>query len=153
MTTPNVQRRRPLSILRHFLDSEAAGGIVLMVAAALALIVANSPLLEPYESALHLKVGPLSVEHWINDALMAVFFLLVGLEIKREMIDGQLATWSRRILPGIAAAGGMLVPALIYIWLNGHNPETVRGWAIPTATDIAFALGSSRFSATGFLPR
>ncbi len=112
-----------------------------MAAAALALIVANSPLGPGYESALHAKLGPLSVEHWINDALMAVFFLLVGLEIKREMIDGQLATWPRRALPGIAAAGGMIVPALIYVALNFNNPETIRGWAIPTATDIAFALG------------
>lgn len=112
-----------------------------MVAAALALIVANSPLAGAYEEMLHATIGPLSIEHWINDALMALFFLLVGLEIKREMIDGQLATWSRRILPGVAAAGGMLVPALIYTALNFQDPETVRGWAIPTATDIAFALG------------
>ena len=133
--------RRPLSVLRHFLNGEASGGLVLMGAAALALIVANSPLGASYEAALHAIVGPLSVEHWINDALMALFFLLVGLEIKREMLDGQLATWSRRILPGIAAAGGMLVPALIYTALNISNPETIKGWAIPTATDIAFALG------------
>ncbi len=136
-----MSNRRPTSILRQFLEGEASGGIVLMGAAALALIVANSPLGPGYESALHAKLGPLSVEHWINDALMAVFFLLVGLEIKREMIDGQLATWSRRALPGIAAAGGMIVPALIYFALNMNNPETIRGWAIPTATDIAFALG------------
>ena len=133
--------RRPLSLLRHFLDGEASGGIVLMAAAGLALVVANSPLSEAYEAALHSKLGPLSLEHWINDALMALFFLLVGLEIKREMLDGQLATWSRRILPGIAAAGGMLVPAVIYVTLNFSNPEILRGWAIPTATDIAFALG------------
>jgi NhaA family Na+:H+ antiporter len=135
------QMRRPLSVLRDFLEGEASGGIVLMGAAALALIVANSPLGPSYEEALHAAIGPLSLEHWINDALMALFFLLVGLEIKREMIDGQLATWSRRALPGIAAAGGMLVPATIYFALNRQNPETIRGWAIPTATDIAFALG------------
>ncbi|OEO31034.1 Na(+)/H(+) antiporter NhaA [Devosia insulae DS-56] len=134
-------RPRPLSLLRQFLDAEASGGIVLIVAAALALIVANSPLFEAYEAALHGKLGPLSLEHWINDALMALFFLLVGLEIKREMIDGQLATWPRRVLPGIAAAGGMAVPAIIYVALNAGNPETLKGWAIPTATDIAFALG------------
>jgi NhaA family Na+:H+ antiporter len=137
----NPTKPRPLSLLRHFLESEASGGIVLIVAAALALVVANSPLLDAYEGALHASVGPLSVEHWINDGLMALFFLLVGLEIKREMIDGQLATWPRRVLPGIAAAGGMAVPAVIYVALNAGDPETLRGWAIPTATDIAFALG------------
>ncbi|MBX3573034.1 MAG: Na+/H+ antiporter NhaA [Mesorhizobium sp.] len=132
---------RQKSIFREFLDSEASGGIVLMAAAALALIVANSPLAPTYFAALKAYVGPLSVSHWINDALMAVFFLLVGLEIKREVLDGQLSTWPRRILPGLAAAGGMAVPALIYAALNWGNPETMRGWAIPTATDIAFALG------------
>ena len=137
----NPDLHRPLSLLRAFLDSEASGGIVLMFAAALALIVANSPLSHAYFEALHVYLGPLSVSHWINDALMALFFLLVGLEIKREMLDGQLATWSRRILPGIAAAGGMIVPAIIYVAFNSQNGETLRGWAIPTATDIAFALG------------
>lgn len=132
---------RPLSVLRAFLGAEASGGLVLMGAAALALIVANSPLSHAYFEALHLYLGPLSISHWINDAMMALFFLLVGLEIKREMLDGQLATWSRRLLPGIAAAGGMLVPALIYVGLNRHDPSALRGWAIPTATDIAFALG------------
>jgi NhaA family Na+:H+ antiporter len=134
-------RRGPGSVLRGFLGSEAAGGIVLMAAAAAALIIANSPLAEAYFTGLHFKIGPLSVAHWINDALMALFFLLVGLEIKREMLDGQLSSWPRRALPGIAAAGGMTVPALIYVAINRQSPETLRGWAIPTATDIAFALG------------
>ncbi len=134
-------RVRPFSMLRGFMEGEASGGIVLMLAAAMALIVANSPLAHAYFEALHTYVGPLSVSHWINDALMAVFFLLVGLEIKRELLDGQLSTWPRRILPGIGAAGGMLVPALIYVALNRENGEALRGWAIPTATDIAFALG------------
>jgi NhaA family Na+:H+ antiporter len=129
------------TLLRRFIDSEASGGIVLMGAAALALIVANSPLAAVYFAALKTYVGPLSVSHWINDALMAVFFLLVGLEIKREVVDGQLSTWSRRILPGLCAAGGMAVPALIFASLNWNNGEVIRGWAIPTATDIAFALG------------
>jgi Na+:H+ antiporter, NhaA family len=133
--------RRPFSMLRHLLDNEASGGLVLMVAAALALVVANSPLAPAYFGALGAYFGPLSLLHWINDALMAVFFLLVGLEIKREILDGQLSTWPRRALPGIAAAGGMAVPALIYAGFNWGNPATMRGWAIPTATDIAFALG------------
>ena len=132
---------RPNSMLRRFLSNEAAGGIVLMVVAAVALVVANSPLAETYFDTLHAYVGGLSVLHWINDGLMAVFFLLVGLEIKREMLDGQLSSWPRRVLPGVAAAGGMLVPALIYVGLNADSPETLRGWAIPAATDIAFALG------------
>ncbi|RWO74690.1 MAG: Na+/H+ antiporter NhaA [Mesorhizobium sp.] len=134
-------KQRPVSVFREFLDSEAAGGIFLIVAAALALIVANSPLAETYFSALHAYLGPLSVSHWVNDGLMAVFFLLVGLEIKREMLDGQLSTWPRRVLPGIAAAGGMLVPALVYVAVNRNNAAALSGWAIPTATDIAFALG------------
>jgi NhaA family Na+:H+ antiporter len=129
------------TLLRRFIDNEASGGIVLMVAAALALIVANSALAPTYFAALKAYVGPLSVSHWINDALMAVFFLLVGLEIKREVVDGQLSTWSRRVLPGLCAAGGMAVPALIFASLNWNNGEVIRGWAIPTATDIAFALG------------
>lgn len=134
-------KQRPVSVFREFLDGEAAGGIILMVAAALALIVANSPLAETYFSVLHAYLGPLSVSHWVNDGLMAVFFLLVGLEIKREMLDGQLSTWPRRVLPGIAAAGGMVVPALVYVLINRDNSAALSGWAIPTATDIAFALG------------
>jgi len=133
--------RRPFSMLREFLDSSASGGLVLMAAAALALVVANSPLAPAYFGALSRYLGPLSVSHWINDALMALFFLLVGLEIKREMLDGQLATWHRRILPGVAALGGMVVPALVYLAFNAGDAATVRGWAIPAATDIAFALG------------
>ncbi|NKC30136.1 Na+/H+ antiporter NhaA [Roseomonas sp. BU-1] len=136
-----LQRPRPASLLRAFLDSEASGGLVLMGAAVLALIVANSALAPTYFGALAAYLGPLSTLHWINDALMAVFFLLVGLEIKREVLDGQLSTWSRRALPGLAALGGMAVPALIYLAFNASHPDTIRGWAIPAATDIAFALG------------
>ena len=133
--------RRPVSVFREFLDGEASGGIILIAAAALALIVANSPLADVYFRALHAYLGPLSLLHWINDGLMAVFFLLVGLEIKREMLDGQLSTWPRRALPGIAAAGGMAVPALVYAAINRENGPALAGWAVPTATDIAFALG------------
>lgn len=132
--------RRP-SVLREFLESEAAGGILLMGAAVLALFVANSPLAGSYFQLLHAPLGGLDVLHWINDGLMALFFLFVGLEIKREFLDGQLSTWANRALPCIAAAGGVVVPGLIFAAVNAHNAETLRGWAIPTATDIAFALG------------
>ncbi len=135
------RHRRVPSVLRRFLDSSAAGGVVLMVAAALALVVANSALAPGYFAALHAEVGGLSALHWVNDGLMAVFFLMVGLEIKREMLDGQLATWGRRVLPGAAALGGMAVPALVFVAFNRGDPEALRGWAIPSATDIAFALG------------
>ncbi len=131
----------PLRRIVDFMAGEAAGGLVLMGAAVLALVVANSPLAPLYFDLFSAKLGPLSARHWINDGLMAVFFLLVGLEIKREAIDGELATWPQRVLPGIAAFGGMLVPALIYIAFNRGDAATLRGWAIPTATDIAFALG------------
>src|SRR4051794_40751249 len=142
MATNNALRGpRPLSVLRDFLESEASGGLILMGTATLALIVANSPLSGFYFGTLHFYVFGLSIEHWINDGLMAVFFLLVGLEIKREMFDGQLSTWPQRILPGVAAASGMVVPALVYVAFNLGNVETLRGWAIPAATDIAFALG------------
>lgn len=132
---------RPILDLRHFLKSEAAGGIILMGVALLAIVIANSPAAPLYFATLARYVGGLSVLHWINDALMAVFFLLVGLEIKREFLVGQLSTWSRRVLPGFAALGGMVGPGLIYVAFNIHSTETLRGWAIPAATDIAFALG------------
>ncbi|WP_353630860.1 Na+/H+ antiporter NhaA [Achromobacter xylosoxidans] len=120
-----------------------------MLAAVVALAIANSPLAPHYFEALGAKLGfqagPVilkeSVLHWINDGLMAVFFLLVGLEIKREVLDGQLRGAARIVLPGIAALGGMAMPALIYVLVNLGSPDTLRGWAIPAATDIAFALG------------
>lgn len=124
------------------MTSEAGSGVVLMLAAAAALIVANSPASPAYFATLQSYVAGLSVLHWINDALMAVFFLFVGLEIKREFMEGQLATWPRRVLPGFAALGGMIAPAAIYLAFNGISGATARGWAIPTATDIAFALGA-----------
>jgi len=133
--------KRPRSLLRAFLSQEASGGIVLMVSALVAIVVANSALSAGYFDALHVDIGGMSLLHWINDGLMALFFLLVGLEIKRELLEGALSTWPRRALPGIAAAGGMIVPALIYVGFNADSGETLRGWAIPAATDIAFALG------------
>ncbi len=133
--------RKVRSVFQRFADSEASGGLVLMASAALGMIVANSYFAENYDHILHTKLGGLSILHWINDGLMALFFLLVGLEIKREMLVGELNSWPRRSLPLIAAAGGMLAPALIYFAINYETPETWRGWAVPTATDIAFALG------------
>jgi NhaA family Na+:H+ antiporter len=139
MILKNLPPARLSKSLRSFMESESSGGIILMGVAALALIVANSPLSEDYFGILKTDLGGLSILHWVNDALMAVFFLLVGLEIKREMVNGQLSNWSRRALPGFAALGGMVVPALIFLALN--EGETLRGWAIPSATDIAFSLG------------
>lgn len=112
-----------------------------MVAAAAALVVANTGLADGYFDGLHAKLGPLSLQHWINDGLMALFFLLVGLEIKREFVDGHLSNWGDRTLPMIAAGAGMAVPALIYLGIAGGRPELHQGWAIPAATDIAFAMG------------
>jgi Na+:H+ antiporter, NhaA family len=133
--------QRVSTAITEFLQSEAAGGIVLMFTAALALIIANSPWATVYFDALHAYAGPLSIQHWINDGLMAIFFLFVGLEIKREFLGGELATWKQRALPAFAAIGGMAVPAAFYVWINRNSPETMAGWAIPSATDIAFALG------------
>ena len=137
------------SALREFLNSEAAGGILLMAAAALAMIFANTALADRYFQFIHAvtgpaltpKIGPMTVHLWINDGLMAIFFMLVGLEIKREFVDGHLATWADRRLPIIAAAAGMVVPAAVYLAVIGGDPALVRGWAIPAATDIAFAIG------------
>jgi Na+:H+ antiporter, NhaA family len=143
------QRKPAASALREFLRSEAAGGIILMLVAALAMLAANSALIELYFHAIHAvigpeltpKLGPMTVHLWINDGLMAVFFLLVGLEIKREFVDGHLSTWADRRLPVIAAVAGMAVPAFVYLSVAGADPALVRGWAIPAATDIAFAIG------------
>ncbi|HEX8300283.1 Na+/H+ antiporter NhaA [Sphingomonas sp.] len=141
--------RRGRHTIADFIASEAAGGIVLMAASALALILANSPLAETYFHALHAVTGPviapahgaMTTHLWINDALMAVFFLLVGLEIKGEFTHGRLASWEQRRLPIVAAAAGMLVPAFIYLAITASSPGLGKGWAIPAATDIAFAMG------------
>ncbi|PAX06884.1 Na+/H+ antiporter NhaA [Sphingomonas lenta] len=140
---------KPFNALRRYLQSEATGGIVLMLAAAAALIVANSGAAEWYEHWRHdptgptlsPTLGPMNVELWINDGLMAFFFLLVGLEIKRELVDGALAQPENRRLPVIAAASGMIVPALVYLFITRDQDGLTRGWAIPAATDIAFAIG------------
>ncbi len=137
------------STFTRFFQLEAASGLLLIAAAALALIVNNSPLSFLYNGLLEVpvvaQVGALKIAKplllWINDGLMALFFLLIGLEVKRELVDGHLSKPSQVVLPGAAAIGGMVVPALIYWFLNKDNPAAVAGWAIPTATDIAFALG------------
>jgi len=141
--------------LKH---NEAAPGIVLMVCAAIALILANSPLHDPWHALFHhdlpwTPVAKLNNLHmWINDALMAIFFFVVGLEIKREILDGELSSPSRRRLPVIAAIAGMAVPALIYLAIAGSDPALHRGWAIPSATDIAFAIGVLALAGKGLPP-
>ncbi len=140
---------RPRSALRLFLRNEAAGGMMLIAAAIGAMLMANSPWASAYFGLINAqtgpvltpKLGPMTVHLWINDGLMALFFFLVGLEIKREFLDGHLASWADRRLPMVAAAGGMIVPALVYIAVIGGDPALLRGWAVPAATDIAFALG------------
>ena len=134
---------------KWFFKLEAASGLILLIAAMFALIVSNSNFSEFYFSTLekYLFIGvnefglKLSVHHWINDALMAIFFFFVTLEIKREFIQGELSNIKQALLPIIGAVGGMLVPALFYIFINWGNSETINGWAIPSATDIAFSLG------------
>ena len=133
---------------RDIQRGEKLAGLVLIVAAALALAAANSGLAEPYHYLLETRLGPvmprygtLSIHQWIADGLMAVFFLLVGLEVKREWYDGRLSTPAERRLPFIAAAAGMAVPALVYLLVTDFDPALLRGWAIPSATDIAFAIG------------
>ena len=146
---------RIINMTVEFFRLEAAGGIMLVLASALALIVANTGLYPFYDYIFHgmqFRVGFSDFEgfnfeirkdllHWINDGLMAVFFLLVGLEIKREMVVGELSSRSKAVLPILAAVGGMVLPAAIYLFINRASPETMAGWAIPCATDIAFALG------------
>ncbi len=139
----------PISMIREFFRLEAAGGILLGMAAILALLMKNSGLDGLYDAFLTtpvvIQIGEFLINKplllWINDGLMAVFFLLVGLEIKREIVQGQLSTREQISLPAIAALGGLTIPALIYSYINWGDPEAIRGWAIPSATDIAFALG------------
>lgn len=129
------------SLLSKILNSQQAAGVILILASIIGVIFANSGLADSYFSILESKFLNLSVLHWINDALMAIFFLLVGLEVKRELLVGDLGTRQKRILPFAAAFAGVTIPALIYLYFNWGNPQTVPGWASPAATDIAFALG------------
>lgn len=137
------------SFTASFFKLESAGGILLMLAAILAMVCANTALVVYYDlflsTPVEIRVGALEVAKplllWINDGLMAVFFFLVGLELKRELIEGELANKRNIILPAVGAVGGMLIPALIYLYFNHNDPVAVKGWAIPAATDIAFALG------------
>lgn len=141
--------RRTIKTVSAFFQHEAAGGVVLVVAAIAAMLVKNSGLAHLYDEVFELKIGPelgsfslhKPLHLWINDGLMAIFFFLVGLEIKREMLVGELSSIGRAALPAIAALGGMFVPALIYVGINAHDATALRGWAIPAATDIAFAVG------------
>jgi len=137
------------SVIRNFVRLESSSGILLLIAALIALVLSNSSFAGVFDHILHLKLYfgtnlPLfykSIQHWINDGLMVIFFFVVGLELKREFLEGELSMPSQAILPVIAAVGGMVVPAIFYLLFNFNNPETFQGWAIPSATDIAFSLG------------
>ena len=139
------------NIIDEFIQKESSSGVLLIFVTILALILSNTAIAQLYQSLIHIpievRIGPLHLDktfsHWVNDGLMAIFFLLIGLEVKRELLEGHLSSIRQAMLPGIAAVGGMAVPALVYIAFNMDNPDPVAlmGWAIPTATDIAFALG------------
>ena len=137
------------SVIRNFVRLESSSGILLLIAGLIALVLSNSSFAGVFDHILHLKLYfgtnlPLfykSIQHWINDGLMVIFFFVVGLELKREFLEGELSMPSQAILPVIAAVGGMVVPAIFYLLFNFNNPETFQGWAIPSATDIAFSLG------------
>lgn len=138
-----------MGMLKEFLRLEAAGGLLLFLAAILALVLANSPLSSLYgallDTPLAIQIGALSIAKplllWINDGLMAVFFFVIGLEVKREVLEGELSSPGQIALPGLGAVGGIAVPAAAYSWLNWGDPVAMSGWAVPAATDIAFALG------------
>ena len=137
-----------LSAVREFMRLESAGGILLLASATLALVIANTPLSHYYDSLLGtivaVQVGEFAINKplllWVNDGLMAVFFFLIGLEVKREIMEGELSSLSQVVLPGMGAVGGMVIPAAIYAWFNWGDSIALDGWAIPVATDIAFAL-------------
>lgn len=148
-TPPRLADLSPIDAIKQFLELESASGILLMVATAFAMVAANSMLQPWYDGLLTapvvIQVGALALDKplllWINDGLMAIFFLLVGLEVKREIVDGQLSDPAKVVLPCVAAVGGIVVPSGIYVWFNLGQPTGLEGWAIPAATDIAFALG------------
>lgn len=149
MPQPHTDNKSSLtSAISDFMRMESASGILLLISAVAAILVANSPLAGLYDGLLNLtvaiQVGALEIRKplllWINDGLMAVFFFLIGLELKREVLEGELSSVSQVVLPGLGALGGMLVPAAIYTWLNWGDTVALDGWAIPVATDIAFAL-------------
>ncbi|WP_297418153.1 Na+/H+ antiporter NhaA [Clostridium sp.] len=141
-------KNKVLSPFLYFFRSESSSGIILLICAVAAIVIANSDFAEVYEHILHTEVAigygdyslSMSILHWINDGLMAIFFLVVGMEIKREVVFGELKSFKKTILPISAAIGGMIVPAIIYALFN-YNEPTITGWGIPMATDIAFALG------------
>ncbi|MGY4676494.1 Na+/H+ antiporter NhaA [Pasteurella sp. P03HT] len=138
-----------LTPIHNFLKQEAAGGILLFIFATLAIVLANTPFSDLYFSFLQtpvsVQIGTFMINKpllmWVNDGLMAVFFMLVGMEVKRELLEGSLSSYQRAIFPAIAAVGGMVIPAVIFMLFNANHPEYQQGWAIPMATDIAFALG------------
>ncbi len=138
-----------MNFIEDFIKKESSSGILLIITTVLALILSNTLMSPLYQSFLHIpveiRIGALhldkSLYHWVNDGLMAIFFLLIGLEVKRELMEGHLSSVRQVALPGIAAVGGMAIPAVVYMAFNADNPIAVSGWAIPTATDIAFALG------------
>jgi len=150
MTDPrNPEIGGPLEAIRDFMRMESAGGAVLIGAAVIAMLIANSPFSSISDRLLDtpvaIQVGELLISKplllWINDGLMAIFFFLIGLEIKREIVEGELSSPAQVVLPGLGAVGGMVVPAAIYVWFNHGDAVAMEGWAIPVATDIAFALG------------
>ena len=136
------------NFLINFFKKEEISGFLLLIFAILAVIIVNSPLESFYYQLktlpLPINIGEINLnkttEHWVNDGLMAIFFFLIGLELKREIMEGELSSFSKMLVPGIAAVGGMVLPAVVYIYINYNNPENLSGWAIPTATDIAFSL-------------
>lgn len=136
-----IVQRRLSNTFKRFFDSEKAGGILLIACTVISLLLANSPVGDDYLHVWHVNVAGLSIEHWVNDALMAIFFLLIGLELERELYNGELSDFKNAVLPVFAAAGGICIPALIHFGLNGGTP-TQAGIGIPMATDIAFALGA-----------